>query len=289
MKVIHEESIYILPDNQRIVILVQNENITDLLDCLINAFVKKKRNYCKIYDENNDVVDFGAIEFIYYPYTTMIDSNFQLSSKSFFNLEFTKLIEENIKDFSSIEKIRENLFECRTDVGFYKFRKILTKGLNVNIDFGLNEFNISLLLSMLQISTDNLSDDIKYQILYNLAMYINRDKFQIAYIDFPINQKTIEWIKTKDENMVFFLNNDMIMSDVKMDNCTMVVLSKNDYMEKYELGIDEFDRISYMQNEFVKKHIRYQIDKNIQLIKQFSDETITYFLNFADINSANRL
>ena len=46
MKIIHEESVYLIPEDNNIVVLAGSEQ-KDIIDCFTNQFVKKKRNYCK--------------------------------------------------------------------------------------------------------------------------------------------------------------------------------------------------------------------------------------------------
>lgn len=52
MKIIHEESVYLIPEDNNIVVLAGAKQ-KDIIDCFTNQFVKKKRNYCKVLDFEN--------------------------------------------------------------------------------------------------------------------------------------------------------------------------------------------------------------------------------------------
>lgn len=116
MKIIHEESVYLIPEDNNIVVLAGSEQ-KDIIDCFTNQFVKKKRNYCKVLDSENQPIKPTELNFIYYPYGNDINSNFEFGIKSIFNIETTNLMQENENDFKSFELIREGFRNLTTDHG----------------------------------------------------------------------------------------------------------------------------------------------------------------------------
>ena len=77
MKIIHEESVYLIPEDNNIVVLTGAKQ-KDIIDCFTNQFVKKKRNYCKVLDSENQSIKPTELNFIYYPYVivTLVLSSF---------------------------------------------------------------------------------------------------------------------------------------------------------------------------------------------------------------------
>ena len=119
MKIIHEESVYLIPEDNNIVVLAGSEQ-KDIIDCFTNQFVKKKRNYCKVLDSENQPIKPTELNFIYYTYGNDINSNFEFAIKSIFNIENTNLMKENENDFKSFDLIREGIRNLTTDLGMYK-------------------------------------------------------------------------------------------------------------------------------------------------------------------------
>ena len=64
MKIIHEESVYLIPEDSNIVVLTGAKQ-KDIIDCFTNQFVKKKRNYCKVLDSENQSIKPTELNFIY--------------------------------------------------------------------------------------------------------------------------------------------------------------------------------------------------------------------------------
>lgn len=207
MKIIHEESVYLIPEDNNIVVLAGSEQ-KDIIDCFTNQFVKKKRNYCKVLDSENQPIKPTELNFIYYPYGNDINSNFEFGTKSIFNIETTNLMQENENDFKSFELIREGFRNLLTDHGMYKLREILTRNIGCNINFEISNFDMSKFLSMLDINVDDISVDKQYIMVYNLLLFINRNQFNVIYIDFPITQTTLKWLKSFDQDNILFLLNE---------------------------------------------------------------------------------
>lgn len=284
MKIIHEESVYLIPEDNNIVVLAGAKQ-KDIIDCFTNQFVKKKRNYCKVLDFENQTIKPTELNFIYYPYGSDINSNFEFGTKSIFNIETTNLIQENEKDFKSFELIREGFRNLLTDHGMYKVREILKRNIECNIDLEISDFEVSKFLSMLDINIGEIPVDQQYIMVYNLLLFINRNQFNVVYIDFPITQTVLKWVKSFDQdNILFLLNNDRMVCDSvrELDKFAMLIVSDKDYIEKYEYDSNQFNDISYIQNPYTMLHKWQQTEKNIRLMEQFEDKNITFYLTFND-------
>ena len=284
MKIIHEESVYLIPEDNNIVVLAGAKQ-KDIIDCFTNQFVKKKRNYCKVLDFENQTNKPTEHNFIYYPYGSDINSNFEFGTKSIFNIETTNLIQENEKDFKSFELIREGFRNLLTDHGMYKVREILKRNIECNIDLEISDFEVSKFLSMLDINIGEIPVDQQYIMVYNLLLFINRNQFNVVYIDFPITQTVLKWVNSFDQdNILFLLNNDRMVCDSvrELDKFAMLIVSDKDYIEKYEYDSNQFNDISYIQNPYTMLHKWQQTEKNIRLMEQFEDKNTTFYLTFND-------
>ena len=273
-----------IPEDNNIVVLTGAKQ-KDIIDCFTNQFVKKKRNYCKVLDSENQPIKPTELSFIYYPYGSDINSNFEFGTKSIFNIETTNLIQENENDFKSFELIREGLRSLTTDHGMYKLREILTRNIECNVNLEMSNFDMSKLLSTLEINTENISIDEQYAMVYNLLLFINRNQFNVVYIDFPITQTVLKWLKSFDQdNVLFLLNNDCMACDTvqELNKIAMLIVSNKDYIEKYEYDLNQFNNISYIQNPYIMLHKQQQTEKNIRLMEQFEDKNTTFYLTFND-------
>lgn len=273
-----------IPEDNNIVVLAGSEQ-KDIIDCFTNQFVKKKRNYCKVLDSENQPIKPTELNFIYYPYGSDINSNFEFGTKSIFNIETTNLIQENEKDFKSFELIREGFRNLLTDHGMYKVREILKRNIECNIDLEISDFEVSKFLSMLDINIGEIPVDQQYIMVYNLLLFINRNQFNVVYIDFPITQTVLKWVKSFDQdNILFLLNNDRMVCDSvrELDKFAMLIVSDKDYIEKYEYDSNQFNDISYIQNPYTMLHKWQQTEKNIRLMEQFEDKNTTFYLTFND-------
>lgn len=194
-------------------------------------------------------------------------------------------MQENENDFKSFELIREGFRNLTTDHGMYKLREILTRNIGCNINFEISDFDISKFLSMLDINVDDISVDKQYIMVYNLLLFINRNQFNVIYIDFPITQTSLKWLKSFDQdNILFLLNNDNMACDSieELEKFAMLIISNKDYIEKYEYDLNQFDNISYIQNPYTMLHKQQQTEKNIRLMEQFEDKNTTFYLTFND-------
>lgn len=117
---------------------------------------------------------------------------------------------------------------------------------------------------MLDINVDDISVDKQYIMVYNLLLFINRNQFNVIYIDFPITQTTLKWLKSFDQdNILFLLNNDNMACDSieELEKFAMLIISNKDYIEKYEYDLNQFDNISYIQNPYTMLHKQQQTEK----------------------------
>lgn len=291
MKIIYNESTYLIPE-KNIINVVSGRTQKQLVDCLDMYFNKKKKNYCRIYDSLDSEISNQDISFVYIPYGNEIEQNFLLKPKSYLNNEISHFIEENPLDFLSFENIRNNLKECVSDRGMFTLKNILKQEIDSDFEISLNDFNIHNLLSMLKIDMSQLSLSDCYKILYNLILFENKNKFSIVYIDFPIYEKDLKWLKSHmKDNLLFLIDNDIIHCDISTEikNFSMIILSDQDYIETQEYDIREFNTISYLQNDFILQHLDMQTEKNIRLIKDFNDKNTTFYLLFSDNNTLKPL
>lgn len=273
-----------IPEDNNIVVLAGAKQ-KDIIDCFTNQFIKKKRNYCKVLDSENQSIKPTELNFIYYPYGSDINSNFEFGTKSIFNIETINLVQENENDFKSFELIREGFRNLLTDHGMYKLREILTRNIGCIINFEISDFDISKFLSMLGINVDDISLDKQYIMVYNLLLFVSRNQFNVVYIDFPITQIVLKWLKSFDQdNILFLLNNDNMACDSieELEKFAMLIVSNKDYIEKYEYDLNQFDNISYIQNPYTMLHKQQQTEKNIRLMEQFEDKNTTFYLIFND-------
>ena len=152
MKIVTDESTYIIPiiDNKNII--VTNGYKDDLINCMYTYFVSKKKTKCIIYDDDGQTINMNEISFIYIPKDISLDNNLELKAKTIMNNEISEIIKNNPEQFLSIDNIRKDLHELESDKGMIKIRKILSKGLNQMINIEQKEMNVNSLLQMLSIT-----------------------------------------------------------------------------------------------------------------------------------------
>ena len=174
----------------------------------------------------------------------------------------------------------------------YRLREILTRNIQCNVNFEISDFDISKFLSMLDINADGISVDKQYIMVYNLLLFVSRNQFNVVYIDFPITQTVLKWLKSFDQdNILFLLNNDNMVCDSfeELEKFAMLIVSNKDYIEKYEYDLNQFSNISYIQNPYTMLHKQQQTEKNIRLMEQFEDKNTTFYLTFNDTYAQNIL
>ena len=288
MRINHNEQTYLFCESNKINFLVDNIEKDDFIQCLYEFFGKKKKNYCQVFNHDNERILCDEIEFIYLPYSkATIDSNFNLKQKSFFNIEFSNFINQNPIKFQSIDNIRENIHSLLTDSGFFDLIKILSNGIPEQVNLRMDEFDTGKIIEMLEISQDNLTDDIKYIIAYNLVLYLNRKKNCIVYIDFPITSNVLKWLNKQESlDTIFLINNNFIEPCYNcIDSCSFIKLSNQDFIESFEFNHYELQYIAYTFHPFVQQNIELQNEKIFNYFNQFDDNQTTFYLTFSNINS----
>ena len=291
MKIVYDDSTYLIPE-KNIINVISKMNQRQLIECLDMYFNKHKKNFCKVYDCTGQAIQFNEAEFVYFPFDGEIEQNFSLRCKSFLNCEISNFIEENPKEFLSFEKIRDSLKECSTDRGMFILRKVLGHEINHDFKIILNNFDINHLVSMLKIDVENFSISDCYKVLYNISLFEKRNTFSIVYIDFPIYEEDLNWLKSyQNANVLILIDNDCICCDFSkiIKNFSMILLSDQNYMESQDYDISEFRVISYLQNDFIMHHLEMQTEKNIRLLNEFKDKNTTFHLNFSDYNDSKLL
>ncbi len=112
--------------------------------------------------------------------------NLELKPKSFLNGSLEEFVKANQNDFNTLESIRNNVrnfrtdqgfykiqkildrglqchcsLEFRTDQGFYKIQKILDRGLQCHCSLEFTDFPYSSILSMLSFKCDGIPEEKK--------------------------------------------------------------------------------------------------------------------------------
>lgn len=281
------DNVYLLPLKYQTNILVTSDYKKDLIDCLENYFTNKKKNKAIIKDEEDEVITIKEFNFIYIPFEKNIESNFVFKGKTLMNSEVSEIISENQEYFQSIEMIRTGFYELLTDKGLFTLRKILSRGLDNTIDVELENFDITSILQMFSIDTEQLSEPEKYIILYNLLLYTNRSENNIVYIDFPIDDKTLSWINsnTNEKNYFFLDNESLTLSNI--ENVPIIKLSNKEFLETVKINQKDIHCLTYIFHSFFSRNLIYQTQKNIELYRLFEDKNSTFLIIPEDTKAQN--
>lgn len=277
MKIVSDENIFIISfkENNKIV-LVSSGFKKELIECLQMYFVSKKKSKCIIYDEEGSIKKMDDICFIYLASDISLDNNCEFKQKTIMNTEFSEFISNNPECFISIENIRKNMDNLLTDKGFYMLKKILCKGINKDISFEINDFNINSLLQMLSIDDISLTETEKTIMLLNLLIYENRNSVNIVYVDRNFNQEMNDWIEKQDKNTYFIVDSEAILS--APSNYDLIILSNKDHLIEHELDDDEIKTLVYMNHDIIKANLSLQNEKNVELFNRFNDQSSTFFI-----------
>ena len=276
MKIVSDDNTFIIPlsESNRI-ILVSSNYKQELIDCFYSYFVMKKKTRCVIYDDDNQIINQEDINFIFIPDDTSYENNFNLKTKTIMNIEMAELINNNQDFFLSLEKIRKELLNVSTDKGMFRLRRILSNGLNKTIDFEFKEFNINLFLQFFSIDYSSYSESEKQIILFNILLYVNRNKINIVYLNIDIDETTLKWIE-KYENTIFIIDNDVVYS--APNGFDMLILSNNNHLITTTESNQNIKLLSYMNHKIVKTNISLQNEKNVELFNSFNDFNSTFFI-----------
>lgn len=281
MKIKSEENVYIIPDLNG-ACAISSPYIEDIVQCLVSYFVAKKKNRCVVIDEDGDLVKNDSVSFIYISKDDDLTSLFNLKPKTLINSEMINFIGSNQEMFKSLEIIRNGLSETLTDQGMIKIRKIMQNHIENNIEFVIDDFDLSRILQCLSVESEELSIQQKYMSLYNLLLYLNKDNYCIVYIDFEIDETTLKWIKANKQNNILFLINNEAISTVNNDEIDYLIIESNqDFLEKVEVDCKLKNSILYCFHPYVLKNFEYQTEKNKQIMLDFQDEKTSFLIEFA--------
>ena len=288
MKIVTDDDIFMLPVESDNIYLLASDYSETILNCLNLYFGSKKKTICNIYHEDH-VIGNKEFNFVYFPSGGPVEANILFKQKSIMNTEFAKLISENPNDFRSVEHIRNDLFDLLTDKGFYTFSKIINRGLEKYYKVELNEFNMNLLLQMFSFDIEVTEYKYVYMMIYNLMIYLNRNKPTIVYLDIEIDSVVADWFNSIDKsNLIILIDNDNCHVS-SIQNCNMIILNKTDYYDSYELDESFISLVSYLFKPLIRKNMQYQLEKNIRLYSNFNNKETTFLINFTSENPANSL
>ena len=288
MKIVTEEETFILPVELNNIYLLASENTNKIFDCLNIYFGSKKKTLCNIYNEDQ-VIGNKEFNFIYFPENGPIESNILFKQKSVMNTEFAKIINENQKDFQSIEHIRNDMLDLLTDKGFYKFNKIINCGLDKNYKIELNEFNLNLLLQMFSLTVEENGNKCVYMMIYNLLIHLNRNRPTLVYIDFEVDSSVASWLNSMDKsNLIIIINNDNCNVEVHSE-WNIIIVNNSNFYDEFELNYSISRLISYLFKPLIIRNMQYQLDENIRLYNNFNDKETTFLIKFTDLKPINIL
>lgn len=264
-------------------LIVENEYTKEIVEFLQSYFSLKKKTKGVVYDENDDVIKTNDFEFVYYPFNSNIEDNFEFKSKTIFSTEISSIIASNPEKFTSVEIIRKNLEGLFTDSGFYELKKILQQGVDNKLIIDTTNFEIQKILNNICIDGSYMQDEEKYKIVYNLLIYLNRNNKSIVYIDFPISDKSIKWINYLSESN---LNTMILVNNICCDNSlsslfnSLLIINNSDNMISITKDKTESNLISYLLHPYIMNNRDYQTEKNIEIIDYFDNKNISFSVEF---------
>ncbi len=282
MKIKTEDSVYLIPIRNGICSLV-SDYYEELINCFTSYFVNKKKNKCVILDDEDDLIKFDDVAFVYIPYGEDLKQIFSFKSKTLINNELSCFIENNQEMFKSIESLREQLIELLTDKGMFRLKRIMQYNINAEINFIVDDFNITRILQSISIETEDLTTQQMYMALYNLSLFVNRDKYCVLYIDFELDDTTVNWLmRLKDKNILLLIKNQCIKSNYK-DFIDYILVERNsELIEKMEISREQIKNLIYGFHPFVLGNLDYQTEKILSLMKGFIDLDTSFLIKFAD-------
>lgn len=281
MKIKSEENVYIIPDLNG-ACAISSSYVDDIVQCLFSYFVAKKKNKCAVIDEDGDLMKNDSVSFIYIPKDDDLTPLFNLKPKTLINSEIVSFIGTNQEMFKSIEMVRNGLIEMLTDQGMIKIRKIMQKHIENNINFIIDDFDLSRILQSISIEGEELTTQQKYMSLYNLLLYLSKDSYCVVYIDFEIDETTLKWIKlNKQDNILFLINNEAISTNVNDEIDYFLIESNQDFLERIEIDSKQKNSILYCFHPYVLKNFEFQTEKNKQIMLDFQDKNTSFLIKFA--------
>lgn len=284
MKIKTDNDFFIFPD-RGIHLLIAEEYAGQIIECFSLYFNQKKKTKCMILDQDNEMIDFKEASFIYISKDEQIDQWFEFKPKTLLNNEFSELMLKNEKMFGSLQMIRDDMKELLTDQGVYELYRILGKDLSVHLKMQSSNFDIPKLLQMFSMDVEELTASKKFMILYNLLLFINRDKFRIVYMDFELDHDVYRWLsKKKDNNTLILIDNEAVIAESEPVFDSAIIMSNSNHIQEMEIGLEQVDLISYLFHPVVRKNTRFLTEKNYNLLRNFDDEKSTFFINLTADN-----
>ena len=281
MKIKNNENTYIIPELSG-ACAISSPYIDDIVQSLTSYFVAKKKNKCVVIDEDGDLVKNDDVSFIYLPKSDDLTSLFNLKPKTLINNEIINFISNNQEMFKSIEKLRNDLNEILTDQGMFSIKKIMQKHINENIEFVIDDFDLSRILQLISIENDELTVQKQFMIVYNLLIYLNRKNFCIIYIDFDIDKDTLNWINaTKQSNILFLINSNSFQTLPNDEIDYLLIVSNDDFLENVEVDYSQRKDMLYCFHPYILKNFEFQTEKNKQIIMDFQDKKTSFLIKFA--------
>ena len=281
MKIKYDDHTIVLPVGSGLHLIYDCTNSRDFLECLLSYFGQKKKTRCIVFDDEGDLISPKDVELIYFSDKDM-NSVCGFKPKTEFNTELSHFIEENQEQYTSIEMIRINLKELLTDRGMFRFRKILTSGTKMNLEISTANFEVSKILQNLLINSDDLTEQEQMITLYNLYNYIYRKSFRIIYIDFEVDDVTMEWLNSiRSGNTLILADNNSIPVSYATEFDSLIVLSNTGLVEKVKFPRAVAPQVSYLFHPIVLKNPAYQNEKIFDLYACFRDFDRTFMVEFA--------
>ncbi len=285
MKIKYGDHTLMIPVQSGLHIMYESNLKYELIECLNSYFVQKKKTKCIITDENDELINPKGAEFIYVSSKEDLSSIFEFKPKTVLNTELEKFIEENPQMYRSMEYLRKDLRELLTDEGMYKFMNILGKGIPNDIRINTTNFTVSKVLQALSIEIETLTVQELFMMIYNLMIYINRNQFSILYIDFEVDDETMEWLqRIKSPNRVILVSNDSVNTCCAELFDSIIILSTNEFVETVDIDITKASLLSYVLHPIVLNHPEYQNEKIIDIMRLFEDKTSTFLVEFITDN-----
>lgn len=280
MKIKNDELELIIPNKNTLNIIVEKEYKETIIEAFTSYFAQKKKSKYVILDDDGDLIPMDEVSFIYIPSNTEIEQWFDFKSKTLLNTELSKTITTNPDYYLSIEKLRQSYKDLLTDKGMYRFLEILSENTNLSLKMEVNDFDITKLLPVISIKHDELSKKQMFMILYNLLMFINRDKYCVVYIDFNVDNESIEWISEANKNNLILISNDSLQSKTLNSFDSMIVIANSSNIEVCEEETTNIGRLSYLFHSIIQDNLDYQTEKNLNLIRQYSQINQSFLINF---------
>lgn len=285
MKIKYGDHTLMIPVQSGLHIMYESNLKYELIECLNSYFVQKKKTKCIITDGNDELINPKGAEFIYVSSKEDLSSIFEFKPKTVLNNELEKFIEENPQMYRSMEYLRKDLRELLTDEGMYKFMNILGKGIPNDIKINTTNFTVSKVLQALSIEIETLTVQEQFMMIYNLMIYINRNQFSIVYIDFEVDDETMEWLqRIKSPNRVILVSNDSVETCCAELFDSIIILSTNEFVETVDIDITKASLLSYVLHPIVLNHPEYQNEKIIDIMRLFEDKTSTFLVEFITDN-----